>query len=491
MGRGIAQVAAQAGYPVRLYDPLPQALEDAHSHLEGIFAMLARKGRLPEEPKKILARLRFCRSLVELQDAAWVIEAAPEDLPLKLELFRELSALCPEALLATNTSTLSITRLAAAAERPELVVGLHFFNPVPLMRLIEVIPGLRTASEVTRRAVTLAESLGKVPVVAADRPGFIVNRVARPYYGEALKLAGEGLLPQDIDRVMRALGFRMGPFELMDLIGLDVSLAATSSVYQAFFQDPRYRPHPRQQAMVDAGLLGRKSGRGFYDYSKDRLRHPGPPPSVSLRPLRARLVGGGALAAALRSSPGLAEEEAEVILDVRVPLTEKVTAAGELPIATLVWGHSASLAAALGPRSMVGMSLLPSPSGVAPVVELFPPLSSDNAALVVARRVFAAAGFEVLVFPDQPGGVGFRILAMLINEAAGAVAERLAAPEAIDSAMKFGVNYPWGPLEWSEFLGLGVVLAGLQGLHAELGEERYRPHPLLRRMVAAGVRSWR
>src|SRR5690606_18517762 len=203
----------------------------------------------------LLARLRTDPSVEAAADASWVIEAAPERLELKRTLFAQLATVAPGARLATNTSTLSVTSIAAGCGRPEDVIGIHFFNPAPLMRLVEVIPGVETRPDLVQEAVELARALGRTPVVAQDRPGFIVNRVARPYYGEALRLAGEGVPVKDLDASLRAAGFRMGPFELLDLIGLDVNLAATISVYEAFFQEPRYRPHPLQRTMVEAQRL--------------------------------------------------------------------------------------------------------------------------------------------------------------------------------------------------------------------------------------------
>src|SRR6476661_1483078 len=269
MGAGIAQVAAAAGYPVTLYDVQKEFVERGLGGIRKSLQGRVDKGRLSgADMETILARIAPAPSREALAPAAVVIEAAPENLPLKQELFAALDRLCgPATILASNTSSLSITALAAATGRPERVVGLHFFNPAPAMSLVEVVAGALTDPAVTAEMMGLARAFGKTPVQARDTPGFIVNRVARPFYAEALRLLGENVLPAtEIDRLLKLAGFRMGPFELMDLIGIDVNFAVTESVYAAFFNEPRYRPHPIQRRMVESGMIGRKAGRGFYIY---------------------------------------------------------------------------------------------------------------------------------------------------------------------------------------------------------------------------------
>jgi 3-hydroxybutyryl-CoA dehydrogenase len=493
MGRGIAQVAAQAGHSVWLYDPSREALERAKTEIGADLRRQAEKGRLAQAPEVILERILTTNELSEqMADAAWVIEAAPENLELKQKLLAHVAQIAPEALLATNTSTLPVSAIAAACPQPERVIGLHFFNPAQRMRLVEVIPGVRTAPEVTERALELARSWGKEPVQVADLPGFLVNRVARPFYGEALRLHGEGIPKEQIDWIVKGLGFPMGPFELMDLIGLDVNLAASQSVYQGFFGEPRYRPHPLQAQRVAAGMLGRKTGAGWYAYP------PGPPsppeaPKADLEPApTAFIVGPNPLARALKQAYKHSENvaEADFVLDCRVLAERKEDFLEDLPVVTLIWGHSASgVVKSYGDRPVAGFSLVP-PLSEKSIAEIYAPLSGRNQAVELARRYFGAHGHRVLELPDQPGGVGFRILALLVNEAVSAVAEGLAAPADLDRAMRLGTGYPRGPLEWAEAIWLKPVLRALEGLHAELGEDRYRPHPLLRRMVAAGSESF-
>ena len=269
MGAGIAQVAAVAGHEVRLYDIAESVLEQALSSVSGFLRRAAAKGRMSEdEAEAAIGRIQASQSLADLAPCGLVVEAAPERLELKRSILLELEGLVgAEAVLASNTSTLSITALGAALERPERFCGMHFFNPAPLMPLVEVIRGTATDEAIVRRVMALAAEWGKEPVLAADTPGFIVNRVARPYYGEGLRLVGEGAASTaEVDALAQDAGFPMGPFALMDLIGIDVNYAAASSVYEGFFRDPRFRPHPIQRRMVESGRLGRKSGQGYYDY---------------------------------------------------------------------------------------------------------------------------------------------------------------------------------------------------------------------------------
>lgn len=270
MGAGIAQVAAQNGHPVILLDQQRVALERARAGHQKILARLVEKERLaPGEDAEILARISYHSKMELLEDCGLVIEAIVENLAVKKEVFAKLSAICaPEAILASNTSSLSIASLAAAVKQPKRVIGIHFFNPAPLMPLVEIIPALTTDPAVAASAQKIIAGWGKVTVLAKDTPGFIVNRVARPFYGEALRLLEEGIADAaTIDWALTELGgFRMGPFTLMDFIGHDVNFAVTETVFREFFYEPRYRPSFTQKRMVEAGRLGRKSGRGFYDY---------------------------------------------------------------------------------------------------------------------------------------------------------------------------------------------------------------------------------
>ncbi|MBI5347819.1 MAG: 3-hydroxybutyryl-CoA dehydrogenase [Chloroflexi bacterium] len=273
MGGGIAQVAAQSGFDVILYDVESAMLARAISNLTLTFNKLVEKGKLKqEEAEATLARITTATSLNDLAGCDFIIEAAPEKLDLKQSLFSNLESLISDqAILATNTSTLSVTQIASGCKRPQNVVGMHFFNPAPLLPLVEVIATAVTADAVVTATLDLAKHMGKTAVQVKDVPGFIVNRVARPFYLEALRLLEEGVADHaTLDKLIRdGGGFRMGPFELMDLIGLDINYAASLSVYESYFYEPRYRPSLAQQRMVESGRLGRKTGRGWYDYNKN------------------------------------------------------------------------------------------------------------------------------------------------------------------------------------------------------------------------------
>lgn len=270
MGLGIAQVAAQAGHKVLLFDARPEAVGKALGTLGNTLGKLVAKGKYTQAAADgLMARITPAKALADMAGCGLVVEAIVEDLGVKKQVFAELDSLVSAgAILATNTSSLSVTAIAAACQQPGRVIGLHFFNPAPLMPLVEVVPGLATADGLAATCKTLMEAWGKSPVICKDTPGFIVNRVARPFYGEAIRMYEEGIADMPtIDQALKAAGFRMGPFELMDLIGNDINFAVTRSVWEAFFYDPRYKPSLTQQRQVESGRLGRKTGRGYYDHS--------------------------------------------------------------------------------------------------------------------------------------------------------------------------------------------------------------------------------
>ena len=366
MGSGIAQIAATKGHEVCLYDSFDGAIENAEKKIEKILNRLVEKEKISKEDKKnILSKINFTKDLKEIKGSGLVIEAIIENLEIKQKTFKEIEGIVDtECIIASNTSSLSIASIAGACQKAERILGIHFFNPAPLMPLVEIIPAVQTNTNTLIEAREIINSWGKVTVIAKDTPGFIVNRVARPFYGESLRIYEEGIADfATIDWSLKELGgFRMGPFELMDYIGNDVNYTVTETVFTAFYYDARYKPSFTQKRMMEAGYLGRKSGRGYYDYSKD--------------------------------------------------------------------------------------------------------MPDGNQDRVLGKKIL------------------WRILSMLINEAADALFLNIATKEDIDLAMTKGVNYPKGLLQWADEIGIGNVLNELEKLQQEYGEDRYRPSPLLKRMVA-------
>lgn len=367
MGAGIAEVAATFGHFVIIYDNAIGARDKFENKLQHNFQKLIEKGKITAETAQaITGRIRFVQKLQDVSESDVIIEAVVEDLEIKKEIFSELEQVCGhKTILATNTSSLSVTSIAAACKYPGRVLGIHFFNPATLMPLVEIIPGVATEVQVVQHARQLIESWKKVTVLAKDTPGFIVNRIARPFYGEAIRILEEGLATkEEIDTAMKKWGgFRMGPFELMDFIGNDVNYAVTETVFREFWFDPRYKPSFTQKRLVEAGFLGRKTGRGYYDYS-----------------------------------------------------------------------------------------------------------NGNNPA-------------EVEVNDEKANEIFNRILVMLINEAADALYLGIASKEDIDLAMRKGVNYPKGLLQWADEIGVSKVYQSLLNLYETYCEDRYRPSPLLRKMA--------
>ncbi|MBO2926907.1 3-hydroxyacyl-CoA dehydrogenase PaaH [Metapseudomonas otitidis] len=483
MGAGIAQVAAQAGHPVRLYDNRPGAAAQAVDGIDRQLGRLVEKGKLDAaERQAIVARLQPAETLEVLADARLVIEAIVENLEIKRALLQQLEALCsPTCILASNTSSLSITALAAGLAHPGRVIGLHFFNPAPLMALVEVVSGLASDPALADALYATARVWGKQPVHTRSTPGFIVNRVARPFYAESLRLLQEGAADcATLDALMReAGGFRMGAFELTDLIGHDVNYAVTCSVFDAYYGDFRFQPSLIQKELVDAGRLGRKSGRGFYDYTEGAQR-PTPAALSSeqtvdgcvveghlgvAEPLVARLQAAG-LAVTRRDGTGLLR-----VGDAVLALSDGRLAsqrAREDGLANLVL---LDLALDYAEASRLGITWAAGTSA----------LARDQAVALLQR-----AGITATPLADIPGLAVLRTVAMLANEGADAVLQGVGSAADIDLAMRTGVNYPKGPLAWADAIGLAALLRTLDNLQAAYGEARYRPSLLLRRHVAEG-----
>jgi 3-hydroxybutyryl-CoA dehydrogenase len=494
MGSGIAQVAASAGHRVLVYDTRPEAVAKAIAGIGKAYDKLVEKGRMGA-PEADLARERLvpAQTLAELKDAALVVEAIVEDLDVKRALFAELEGIVgPDCILATNTSSISVTAIAAQLKRPERLVGMHFFNPVPLMALVEVISGVATDKAIADTVYATAEAWGKNPVHAKSTPGFIVNRVARPYYAEALRLLQEQAADAaTLDAVMReAGGFRMGPFELMDLIGHDVNFSVTQSVFKAYFNDPRFTPSVVQQELVNAGFLGRKSGRGFYRYGDGAVAPAGQAELAAEQPKTVRVTRSH------KTPEPLFEALQDRLAGAGVSITQPGVLEGGDPIAAsgfyvqgaavfLSDGRSATQRAADDnyPNTVLFDLMLDPAKATRIALSKADQCSED--AWRAAVGMFQAAGFTVTRLDDVPGMAVMRTVAMLANEALDAVNQGVCSARAVDIAMQKGVNYPRGPLAWADAVGLGHVAAVLHNLAQTYGEDRYRVSPLLRRKLAA------
>jgi 3-hydroxybutyryl-CoA dehydrogenase len=486
MGAGIAQLGAAAGMRTLLHDPVAEALESGTTAARKGLAKWVEKGRVGEDAASLLEPVP---NLDELAPCELVIEAAPERAELKRDLFGALSVVCgDEIVLATNTSSIPVTSLASAAARPENVVGMHFFNPPPLMPLLEVIRADQTSEAAMELAVEAGKAMGKEVIVAADGPGFLVNRCGRPFNGEGLRLLQERVASHEqIDRICRlGGGFRMGPFELMDLVGIDVGFEVAKSFEELSFGEPRWRPNPIQARMVAAGRLGRKTGRGYYEYADDgsyRPDDPEPPQPGGGDGTLLTVLGEGPVADSLRNRARQAAYElreggpAELVLDARIHPEDSPP--GGAPVAVLC--ASGSLASR-GEPGAVGFHALPD----AQLVELTRLPGSQDFAAAAVEECFGGLGFLTEWVEDAPGLVLGRIVSQLANEAAFAIGEGVGSADDVDTGLTLGLSHPRGPVAWSEAIGLEHVVAVLDGLWNERHEERYRVAPLLRRAASLG-----
>jgi 3-hydroxybutyryl-CoA dehydrogenase len=491
MGAGIGQLGCAAGMHVLLHDPVPDALEHGAERARKGLARWIEKGRVLPTAGEML---QAADDIDQLAPCELVIEAAPERPELKRELFARLSEVCSDdAVLATNTSSIPVTSLAGAAKHPENVVGMHFFNPPPLMELLEVIRADQTGERALEVAQATGVAMGKRVILAADGPGFLVNRCGRPFGAEALRLLQERVASHEqIDRVCRlGGGFRMGPFELMDLVGVDVGLEVARSFTELSFGEPRWKPSPIQARMAAAGRLGRKAGQGYYDYTgegRHRPPDPDPPPAAGGggRPLR--IDGDGELALALRERARAAGFDLSVggapHLVVHAGLGEPVSPDPDAaPLLALCADRSL---ATQGAPEAAGFNLLP-PVADARLIELTRLPSTAPAAAEEAERFAAALGLHREWVGDAPGLVLGRIVCQLVNEAAFAIGEGVGSAADVDAGLTLGLNHPRGPVAWGESIGLDHVLAVIDGLWSERREERYRAAPLLR--AGGGLRG--
>ena len=490
MGAGIAEVAARAGHPVRLLDAAPGAGQRAVEALRDRLAKDVGKGRLEQtDADDVARRVEVVDAVAALAGCALVVEAVAERLEVKRSLFAELEAVLDDgAVLATNTSSLSVTAVAAGLRHPGRVVGLHFFNPAPRMRLVEVVRGEDTDPAVVEAATDLARAWGKTPVTCTSTPGFIVNRVARPFYGEAQRMVSEGVAdPATIDAILRECGgFPMGPFELTDLVGQDVNLAVSRSVWEQTFGDPRYAPTVFQQRLVDAGRLGRKTARGVFDYHEGA---DGARPAVAAQPARpapARVRrtphGWGPMEPFLGRVRGVAIETVDDHED------HHVLAGIHLPGDGVLMPTDGRRASSWSGQAVGGVVLIDwmhDPSSCARVALAASPGCRDGV-LEAAVGFCQAAGVSVSVVTDRAGMVVARTVSMLVNEAVELVTRGEAEAEDVDVAMRLGTGYPSGPLEWGDVLGPEAVEGVVDELRAASPSGRYRPSPALEDALLSG-----
>ncbi|MET8943274.1 3-hydroxyacyl-CoA dehydrogenase [Streptomyces sp. NPDC004542] len=479
MGQGIAQVALVAGHPVRLYDAVPGRAQEAAAAIGARLDRLVAKDRLTgAERDAARDRLRPAASLAELADCALVVEAVVERLDVKQELFCELEGIVDDdCLLATNTSSLSVTAIGGALRGPGRFVGLHFFNPAPLMPLVEVVSGFATDVTSATRAYETARVWGKTPVACADTPGFIVNRIARPFYAEAFAVhEAQAADPATIDAVLRESGgFRMGAFELTDLIGQDVNESVTHSVWQSFFQDVRFTPSLAQRRLVESGRLGRKTGHGWYDYAEDGERPE--PHTAEKAQAPAYVIAEGGL--------GPAAELLTLIREAGIQVREEDEDHGT----RLVLPSGGQLVLADGQTSAEFRDVVYFDLALdyrrATRVALAASQDTSPQTLSEATGLFQALGKDVSLIGDVPGMIVARTVARIVDLAHDAVAKGVATEEDIDTAMRLGVNYPLGPFEWSRRLGRGWAYDLLDDLHLRDPCGRYAPSLALYRHAYA------
>ncbi|EQB4332632.1 3-hydroxyacyl-CoA dehydrogenase [Providencia stuartii] len=490
MGIGIAQVAASAGHTVLLFDINTQALNKAKQSLTERLNKRVQQGKADAQTTEaLLARITLVHTMADLAPAQLVIEAVAEKLTIKQAIFSELEGICKEnTLFASNTSSLSITAIASQLKHPERFAGLHFFNPAPIMKLVEVIRGRETASAVIEQLKNLAVAWGKIPVICRSTPGFIVNRVARPFYAETLRALEEQIAnPATLDSVLRdAGGFSMGPLQLTDLIGHDVNYAVTDSVFQAFGYDPRFQTSFEQLELVQAGHLGRKTGRGFYHYDDNK-----PLPKATMAE---KVILNNPPSVTARGDWQSLPEFAQLLRQNGIPLEESKIDSHELPtlrvnnvIVMLTNGELTSVRAQKTNQSMVQFDLS-ADYAKANAIAISCAVQNSHQENQSVIAFFQSLNKDVIVLPDYPGLLTMRTVAMLCNEALDVVNKGVASPKDTDNAMRYAVNYPKGPLAWGAEIGWQHILNTLDQLSQFYADGRYRANPLLRQLVA-GVRS--
>jgi 3-hydroxybutyryl-CoA dehydrogenase len=484
MGRGIAQIATQAGSHVWLYDTQAEAVAKAQEAVFQQWDKLQEKGRLaPEAVADHKARLHAAASLTDLAECELVVEAIVEKLDIKKSLFSELeNVLSPSAILVTNTSSLSVTAIAAALQRPAQFAGYHFFNPVPLMKVVEVIAGLKTDPAVCQRLSEFARQMGHTPVQAQDTPGFIVNHAGRGYSTEALRIVSEGVADfATVDRILRdQVGFKLGPFELFDLTALDVSHHVIEAIYHQYYEEPRYRPNVITAQRLAGGVVGKKVGEGFYKYTDGKAHVPDEPPVPTVENMPPVWVS----PRAARRMPLL-----QLLKDLGAKIETGASPSPEALTLVAPLGFDVTTVAVverLDPARTVGIDMLfDDASTKRRVLATNPATRSDMRD--AAHALFARDGKAVSVIRDSGGFVTQRVVATIVNIASDICQQRICTPQDLETAVTLGLAYPMGPLAMGNRLGPDSVLEVLFNLQTVYGDMRYRPSPWLRRRGAIGL----
>jgi 3-hydroxybutyryl-CoA dehydrogenase len=477
MGRGIAQVCATAGYTVVIFDVVSGVAKDGLNFIQKILYRSADKGRITEgEASTALGRITLANSLGDMADCVIILEATAENYDIKKDLFRQLDDIVSNTtVFATNTSSLSVTKIAAATRFPDRVVGLHFFNPPPLMALVEIVYILKNNTQLINNIVRFVTRLGKTAIRVKDSPGFIVNHIGRALITEAFAVLGEGVAEAtDIDRVLRDnLDFKMGPFELLDLTGLDISHPVTEQIFDQFYNDPFYRPSEISEVRVAGGVTGRKTGGGFYRYNNNKAVIPVEPNSPSILKVPSIWI-----------DPRASDNLKMVLAEAGANLVEKSKA--EISIVTPIGCDATTTSVEMGLDAERTVAVDEFTGILKRRVVMTTPVTNKLARDAV-WGLLAADGTPVTVIEDSVGFISQRVIAMIINLGCQVAAKGIASPTDIDIAVKLGLNYPYGPLEWGDRLGASTIVRILDGLFDLMHDPRYRVCPWLRRRALLGV----
>ncbi|WP_367106890.1 3-hydroxyacyl-CoA dehydrogenase [uncultured Psychrobacter sp.] len=506
MGMGIAQIAAQAGIQVLLFDAKAGAAAQGRRALQTTLEKLTAKGKFTdEELQSTLSNLTVIEDIAKIAEVDVVIEAIVENLEIKQQLFKQLESIVPaETILATNTSSLAVTAIASDCEHPERVAGFHFFNPVPLMKIVEVIPGLSTDHRVVETLTDLAKRMGHLGVVAKDTPGFIVNHGGRAYGTEALKILGEGIASfEDIDRILReGAGFRMGPFELLDLTGIDVSHPVMESIYNQYYFEPRYRPHPLTRQMLEGKKLGRKVGEGFYHYENGQKITADTPQQSSLETSVSK-VGSDVSNITVWIGADLVEDKKQLVAHLNansINIDDSDKPNPDSLVLLAIYGEDTTNAAIryqVNPQQAVAIDML---TDLSKHRTLMPSIVTEDKFVAQAYALFGRnnkfgnslnegsdGAVDATLITESTGFVAQRVVAMVINLGCDMAMQGIATPEDIDNAVKLGLGYPYGPILWGDELGAERILLILERIYGLTGDPRYRPSPWLQRRAKLGI----